>query len=318
MLGMRPCRGSSPSDGSLARIQPASRSALGRPRPERPRQTLRLLRLGSDGPRRDLEQKGVGLAWMAENAIGPVLFREEARSAGASLRRPAGRRPVARGRLPPTAASGACATASSAPSWPTIEVDGPGSTCGPAESSRRPRRWSAPSPTSAAPRTSPLCRAGRPRRRSRGRRCAATSPPRRSQRSRSRPPCSDTQEVQPGGRAAAALRGSPAARLSVPLLNERKQDTLWETVHHASSEQQDLYRALTYIYSLDQGGRRPRHPEPPHRRPHRLLHLRQHEAVPRPDHQPPQRQLRLTSTSSGPTPRASMAWSSRSCSRPTR
>ena len=41
-----------------------------------------------------------------------------------------------------------------------------------------------------------------------------------------------------------------------------------------------------------QGGRGSRHPEPPHRRPHRLLHLRQHEAFPRPDHQPAQRQLR--------------------------
>lgn len=28
-----------------------------------------------------LESKGVGLAWMAQNAIGPVLFREEARFA---------------------------------------------------------------------------------------------------------------------------------------------------------------------------------------------------------------------------------------------
>src|SRR3954471_10905846 len=41
---------------------------------------------------------------------------------------------------------------------------------------------------------------------------------------------------------------------SVPLLNERNQDTLWETVHHAPSEQQDLYRALTYIYSLLKAG----------------------------------------------------------------
>jgi hypothetical protein len=41
---------------------------------------------------------------------------------------------------------------------------------------------------------------------------------------------------------------------SVPLLNERNQDTLWETVHHAPSEQQELYRALTYIYSLIKAG----------------------------------------------------------------
>jgi hypothetical protein len=41
---------------------------------------------------------------------------------------------------------------------------------------------------------------------------------------------------------------------SVPLLNERKQDTLWETVHHAPSDQQDLYRSLTYIYSLLKAG----------------------------------------------------------------
>jgi hypothetical protein len=41
---------------------------------------------------------------------------------------------------------------------------------------------------------------------------------------------------------------------SVPLRNERNQDTLWETVHHAPSEQQELYRALTYIYSLLKAG----------------------------------------------------------------
>ncbi len=41
---------------------------------------------------------------------------------------------------------------------------------------------------------------------------------------------------------------------SVPLLNERKQDTLWETVHHASSERQELYRSLTYMYSLLKAG----------------------------------------------------------------
>jgi hypothetical protein len=41
---------------------------------------------------------------------------------------------------------------------------------------------------------------------------------------------------------------------SVPLLNERKQDTLWETVHYAPSEQKDLFRALTYVYSLIKAG----------------------------------------------------------------
>jgi hypothetical protein len=41
---------------------------------------------------------------------------------------------------------------------------------------------------------------------------------------------------------------------SVPLLNERKQDTLWETVQFAPSEQQELYRALTYIYSMIKAG----------------------------------------------------------------
>jgi hypothetical protein len=41
---------------------------------------------------------------------------------------------------------------------------------------------------------------------------------------------------------------------SVPLLNERKQDTLWETVQYAPSEQQELFRALTYIYSLIKAG----------------------------------------------------------------
>jgi hypothetical protein len=41
---------------------------------------------------------------------------------------------------------------------------------------------------------------------------------------------------------------------SVPLLNERNQDTLWETVHYPPSEQQELFRALTYIYSLIKAG----------------------------------------------------------------
>src|SRR5688500_12234080 len=41
---------------------------------------------------------------------------------------------------------------------------------------------------------------------------------------------------------------------SVPLLNERNQDTLWETVHYPLSEQQELYRTLTFIYSLIKAG----------------------------------------------------------------
>jgi hypothetical protein len=41
---------------------------------------------------------------------------------------------------------------------------------------------------------------------------------------------------------------------SVPLLNERNRDTLWETVHYVPTEQQELYRALTYIYSLIKAG----------------------------------------------------------------
>jgi hypothetical protein len=42
--------------------------------------------------------------------------------------------------------------------------------------------------------------------------------------------------------------------ISVPLLNERGQDTLWETVQYPPSEKQELYRALTYIYSLIKAG----------------------------------------------------------------
>lgn len=42
--------------------------------------------------------------------------------------------------------------------------------------------------------------------------------------------------------------------VSVPLLDERNQDTLWETVHHAPDVQKDLYRALTYTYSLIKAG----------------------------------------------------------------
>jgi hypothetical protein len=42
--------------------------------------------------------------------------------------------------------------------------------------------------------------------------------------------------------------------VSVPLRDERNQDTLWETVHYTPSEQKDLYRSLTYIYSLLKAG----------------------------------------------------------------
>jgi hypothetical protein len=41
---------------------------------------------------------------------------------------------------------------------------------------------------------------------------------------------------------------------SIPLLNERKQDTLWETVHYPLSDQVELYRGLTYVYSLIKAG----------------------------------------------------------------
>ncbi|HEY0711806.1 MAG TPA: hypothetical protein VGF45_03975, partial [Polyangia bacterium] len=41
---------------------------------------------------------------------------------------------------------------------------------------------------------------------------------------------------------------------SIPLINERKQDTLWETVHYPPSEQAELYRGLTFIYSLLKAG----------------------------------------------------------------
>jgi hypothetical protein len=42
--------------------------------------------------------------------------------------------------------------------------------------------------------------------------------------------------------------------ISVPLFDERNQDTLWETVQYAASEQQDLYRGLTHIYSMIKAG----------------------------------------------------------------
>ncbi|HXU82738.1 MAG TPA: hypothetical protein VN914_15155 [Polyangia bacterium] len=42
--------------------------------------------------------------------------------------------------------------------------------------------------------------------------------------------------------------------ISVPLLNERGQDTLWETVQYPPSEQHELFRSLTYIYSLIKAG----------------------------------------------------------------
>src|SRR6185436_10393885 len=42
--------------------------------------------------------------------------------------------------------------------------------------------------------------------------------------------------------------------ITVPLLNERGQDTLWETVQYPPSEQHELFRSLTYIYSLIKAG----------------------------------------------------------------
>jgi hypothetical protein len=42
--------------------------------------------------------------------------------------------------------------------------------------------------------------------------------------------------------------------ISVPLRNERNEETLWETVQYAPSDRQDLYRGLTYIYSLIKAG----------------------------------------------------------------
>ncbi len=41
---------------------------------------------------------------------------------------------------------------------------------------------------------------------------------------------------------------------SIPLLNEQNEDTLWETVQYAPSEQGELYRGLTYMYSLLKAG----------------------------------------------------------------
>lgn len=41
---------------------------------------------------------------------------------------------------------------------------------------------------------------------------------------------------------------------SVPLLDEHGRETLWETVHYPAEVQADLYRALTYVYSLLKAG----------------------------------------------------------------
>src|SRR5688500_17934686 len=41
---------------------------------------------------------------------------------------------------------------------------------------------------------------------------------------------------------------------SVQLRNDAGQDTLWETVQYAPSDQKDLYRDLTYMYSLLKAG----------------------------------------------------------------
>lgn len=43
-------------------------------------------------------------------------------------------------------------------------------------------------------------------------------------------------------------------QFSVPLRNEANKETLWETVHYAPGERQDLYRHLTFIYSLLKAG----------------------------------------------------------------
>jgi hypothetical protein len=42
--------------------------------------------------------------------------------------------------------------------------------------------------------------------------------------------------------------------LSIPLRNERNQETLWETVEYSPSEREDLYRSLTYVYSMLKAG----------------------------------------------------------------
>ncbi len=41
---------------------------------------------------------------------------------------------------------------------------------------------------------------------------------------------------------------------SVPLLDERNQETLWETVEYGLADRKELYRGLTYIYSLLKAG----------------------------------------------------------------
>jgi hypothetical protein len=41
---------------------------------------------------------------------------------------------------------------------------------------------------------------------------------------------------------------------TLPLLDEKRNETLWETVHYSPAEQPELYRALTYIYSLLKAG----------------------------------------------------------------
>jgi hypothetical protein len=43
-------------------------------------------------------------------------------------------------------------------------------------------------------------------------------------------------------------------QFSVPLRDEANQETLWETVDYAAPDQRDLYRDLTYIYSLLKAG----------------------------------------------------------------
>ncbi len=79
-----------------------------------------------------------------------------------------------------------------------------------------------------------------------------------------------------------------------------------------------LNEDLKRIYALLQGGRRLLGRAAPLHRPRGFLQLRQLDAVSHPDRQCLQRQSRTTSTSRRPTPRASTASSSSTCSRPNR
>ncbi len=79
---------------------------------------------------------------------------------------------------------------------------------------------------------------------------------------------------------------------SVPLLNERQPGhVVGDGPVRPLGAEGSVPRPDLHLLA-DQGGRRRGHPEPPDRCPRRLLHLRQHQAVPGADHQPAQRQLR--------------------------